>query len=155
MKRTLIAVLALTIALAAVAQPGGPPMPGPQGGPHERRGPGGFLSPKDMADFLALSETQKTQAKALHESLRTTIQPLREQMRANREAVKAAVDAGDAAKAGQLLISGKAIRDKIKAAHDTFETQFASMLNAEQKSKWTVLQQLKEIKRKHRGPRES
>ncbi len=146
MKRILIAILTLTLAGAALAAPGGRRPAGP-GGPQGQRGPGGqFLSPQLIAEFLNLTEAQKTQARTLHESQRATIQPLRDQVRANRAAVRDAVDAGNAQQAGQLLIAGKAIRDQIKAAHDTFATQFEAMLTAEQKAKWAVIKELRDLR---------
>ncbi|HET8798431.1 MAG TPA: Spy/CpxP family protein refolding chaperone [Thermoanaerobaculia bacterium] len=150
MKRTLIALVALMLTVAAFAAPGRRPQAGP-GGP--QRGPGGgFLSPQLIAEFLDLSEAQKTQVQTLRESLRNTIEPLREQMRTNRQAIEAAVDAGNAQQAGQLLIAGKAIRDQIKTAHDNFETQFEALLTAEQKAKWAVVKELMELRRNQREP---
>jgi Spy/CpxP family protein refolding chaperone len=152
MKRTLIAILTLALATAAFAGPGQRPQAGPggPGNPQGQRGPGGaLLSPQLIAEFLNLSDAQKSQAQALHESQRTAIEPLREQLRANRQAIGTAVDAGNAQQAGQLLIAGKAIRDQIKAAHDTFATQFEAMLTAEQKAKWAVVKELMELRRNH------
>jgi Spy/CpxP family protein refolding chaperone len=82
--------------------------------------------------------------------MRTTIEPLREQQKANHEAIRAAVEAGNAAQAGQLLITNHNLGQQIKAAHDTFQTAFEALLTAEQKAKWDVYQEIVEIRRQPR-----
>ncbi|HEX2834327.1 MAG TPA: Spy/CpxP family protein refolding chaperone [Thermoanaerobaculia bacterium] len=139
MKRTLTAVLLLALTVTAYSAPRAP---------RGQRGPRqDALRPQVLADFLDLTDAQKTQAQALRASMRAAVEPLRAQLQANREAVKAAVDAGNAQQAGQLVVSSKGVREQIKAAHETFETQFAALLNAEQKAKWNVLRELREARR--------
>jgi Spy/CpxP family protein refolding chaperone len=146
MKRTVTLALLLAVAVTTFAMPGGM-RPGRNDQSGRRPGAQGRLGPRQLAEFLDLSQAQQDQAKALHESMRTTIEPLRDQARANREAVKAAVDAGDAQKAGQLLVAGKATREQIKSAHDSFQAKFEALLTAEQKSKWAVAKELRESRR--------
>lgn len=155
MKRTLIAALILTMAIAAIAAP--PPRPGggqsgpgsPQRGPGGPGGPGGeqLLSPEALAEFLVLTESQITQIQALREALEATVQPLMEQQRANQQAVEAALAAGDANAAGAAMLAGYNLRTQIKAAHDSFKASFESVLTTEQKSKWSVYQEIVELSR--------
>jgi len=129
MKRIPIVILSLILAVAALAKP-------------SRRG--------NLAEVLDLNEQQQEQLKALRETLRTTVEPLREQKRDLREQIKAAVDAGNAQQAGELLISEKALREQFKAAHQSFETSFEKILTPEQKQKWDVY---KEMRRRVPSPR--
>lgn len=152
MKRITIAILLVTmIAAAAVAAPrSGPPPMNAQG---PRAGGPGELPPALLAEFLDLTEAQAAQVQQFRETLRTTTEPLHESMRANREQLEAAVEAGDAAKAGALVIASHQIHEQIKAARDAFKTSFESVLTAEQKAKFAVYQELMELRRE-RGPRE-
>lgn len=152
MKRILMASLVLTLAVAAVAAP--PPGRGPRGdgGPQGSRGRAPGLPPQALAEFLDLSAAQVTEIQNLREQQKAAIQPLVEQRRENRQAIEAALDAGDTAKAGELLMAGKAIREQFKAAHDSFNASVEALLNAEQKEKWAVYQELASLRR--RGPRD-
>lgn len=153
MKRTLITILTLIVATAAVAAP---PRPGPGRGPQGMGpdGPGsrGRLSPEATAEFLGLSEAQVAQYESLRQTLESAIVPLREQKRANGQAIEEAVAAGNSARAGELMIAGYNLRQQMKAAHDAFKTSFEAMLTAEQKAKWAVYQELSDLRGK-RGER--
>ena len=167
MKRTrisLIALITLIVTLAAFAQPqprprgAAGPGPGP-GGPEAMHGPGGpggpgrgILPPQALAEFLGLSDAQKEQAKAHRTTLEEAIKPLREQARANQEAIRAAVEAGNATAAGEKLIANDKIREQIQAEHEKFETAFTAILNAEQKAKFEVFQEIQELRRPRPRP---
>jgi Spy/CpxP family protein refolding chaperone len=141
MKRTLIAVLMLTVTIAAFAAPPGPRGDGPRGdGP--QRGGRALLPPKALADFLDLSESQQASLDALRDTLKSSVEPLREQQRANREALRAAVEAGDAAKAGELSIALHNTRKQFKAARESFETSLVALLTPEQKAKWETYREI-------------
>ena len=135
MKRT-IPLLALTLitTLALAQQPRRPmPMDGP-GGPD--RGPR-----PDIAAFLGLTSDQKTQFDALHESLRTTVEPLFDRKREAEEQLHALVDAAkpDATAIGNQVLAMKAIDDQIKAAHDATKTKIEAILTADQRLKFEAL----------------
>lgn len=155
---SLIALITLLITIAAVAQPrprgAAGPGPGP-GGPEGMRGPGGprgILPPQALAEFLDLSDAQKEQAKALRTTLEEAVKPLREQTRANHEAIRAAVEAGNATAAGEKLIANDRLREQIKAEHDKFVTAFEAILNAAQKAKFEVFQEIQELRRPRQRP---
>ncbi len=131
--------IALIVATAVIAAP---PRRPPR---HE-----GGLPARVLADFLDLTAAQQDQVKGFHETLRTTVEPLRDQERELREKIKAAVDAGNAQQAGELMIAEKNLRQQFKAAHDAFSTSFASILTPEQKAKWDVYQELQEARREAR-----
>ncbi|HEX6088025.1 MAG TPA: Spy/CpxP family protein refolding chaperone [Thermoanaerobaculia bacterium] len=142
MKRITLGILVITmIAATAVAAPHGGR--GPGGGPPEP--PPGIL-----ADFLDLTDAQQTQLEALRANMRVTTEPLHEQLKANREQMRAAVEAGDAAKAGALAVAGYQLAQQIKAARDTFRSGMEGILTAEQKAKFAVYQELMELRRERR-----
>jgi len=149
MKRTLIPIFLIAFTAAAFAAPG--PRPNRNEGPG-RRPPG--MPAQQLAKFLDLSDAQQSEAKALHETLRQTIEPLREQLESNRDAIRSAVEAGNAEQAGSLMIAGRAVREQIRAAHQDFDAKFEAILNADQKAKWTVLKELRESRRDGRGREE-
>jgi Spy/CpxP family protein refolding chaperone len=152
MKRTLITILVLTmISAAAVAAPRGG-RPGP-GGPPPQNARGGDMPPGVFAEFLGLTEAQTAQIESLRETMRATTAPLHEQLEANHEEMRAAVEAGDAAKAGALAVAGHQLAEQIKSARDTFRAGVEGVLTAEQKAKFAVYQELVELRRE-RGPRE-
>ena len=154
MKRITITMLIVTmIATAAIAapRPGRPGAPPPEGAQGPGHGP--QLSPAKLAEFLDLSDAQITATQALRETLRATIEPLHETQKANREQIEAALQAGDSAKAGTLMLANYQIAQQIKAARDTFKTGFEALLNADQKEKFAILQELMELRRE-RGPRD-
>lgn len=142
MKRITLGILVITmIAAAAVAAP------------HGGRGPAG--GPPDLsilAELLDLTEAQRAQIDALRASMRATTQPLHEQLQANREEMRAAVEAGDAAKAGALAVAAHQIAQQLKGARDAFLAGVEGVLTPEQKVKFAVYQELMELRRE-RGPR--
>lgn len=146
-----IVILAGTTTFAAT-RPAGPP-PGPPPQQQQGPGPGEILTPQQLAEFLDLTEAQIAQIAPLRETLRTTVQPLREQQRENGEKLRDAVEAGDAATAGQMAIANHLIGQQIKAAADAFKTAFEGLLTSEQKSKLAIYEEIVEI-RARRGPRE-
>lgn len=150
MKRISITILLITmIAAAAVAAPRN----GRPGGPPSENARGGDMPPGILAEFLGLTDAQTAQIDALRETMRATIEPLAETQKANHEAIRAAVEAGDAAKAGALMVANHQVAQQIKTARDAFRTGVEGVLTAEQKAKFAVYQELQELRRE-RGPRD-
>lgn len=139
MKRILILMLTLMIAASAFAVP------------HRR--PHGARDGSRMAELLDLTDEQKSQAKALRLNQRATIQPLREKIRGNREQIEDALAAGNSAKAGELMLASYNLRQQIKAAHESFKTSFAALLTPAQKEKWSVFEEMRQLRRERRGRR--
>ena len=146
MKRTLATILVLILASALVAAPP-PQRPGAPPAPNAPHPPGELLPPEGVAELLDLTEAQKTQIQALHEALRATVQPLHEQQRAIHEQLEAAVAAGNAQRIGELVLAERALHTQIEAARTTFETSFAALLTPEQRAKWEVYQEIRELMR--------
>jgi len=121
MKRTVIFTLLMLVAMVAGAGP-------------ERRAGGAhhaLLPPGRLAEFLSLSEAQVEQAKALRATMRETVAPLREQLRAKPEAENA-----------------RELREQIRAAAAAFDSSFTAMLDPDQKAKWAVYREIAQMRRR-------
>lgn len=144
MKRISITILIVTlVAAVAIAAPRGRRGSGPQ----QERSRGEILPPQLLAEFLGLTDAQTAQVEPLRETLRATIEPLREQKRANHDEIRAAIEAGDTAKAGELLAASHNLTQQMKAAHDAYATAFEALLTSEQKAKWAVYDEIAELRR--------
>lgn len=140
MKRTLILITLVTaIAATAAAQPGPPPPP--------RRG-------DVLADYLQLTDAQKSAWKSARSDFEAAVKPLHDQQRATHEQIEQMLDGGnaDATAVGKLMLSIKSIGDQIKAAHDALETKLEATLTTEQKAKYQAFQAAREFLQQ-RGPR--
>ena len=137
---TAVALVAL-LPLAAFAEPG----PG-----HRGRGPGkGFLPPPG---YLDLSDEQIEASRAIRESVRAEMEPLRDERRALREQLKTALEDEnpDAAAVGQMVIEIHGLRGQTRTILENAEGQFSALLTAEQLEKW---ENFKELRSSRRGPR--
>lgn len=73
------------------------------------------------------------------------MKPLFDQMRTKHQAIKAGLDKNAGAAAlGQLLIDSHKIQLQIKAAHDSFTKEVAALLTADQATKFTALQEMRQ-----------
>ncbi|HVR39948.1 MAG TPA: hypothetical protein VMU84_12700 [Thermoanaerobaculia bacterium] len=109
MKNILLAALLLATTTALAAPPPGPP-------PHDRE----LLPPRELAEFLNLTDAQQAQAREIHD---TTIRPLLEQ---------------------------HATREAIEAAHETARNSFAAMLTKEQRAKFEVYEEIRALRERGR-----
>ncbi len=152
MKKTLLSTMATLLLLAAaplLAQ--GPPPPGGPGGPGGQSGPG---VPKEaVATFLKLTDAQKSAADELMASMKGTLDGLDAEIKANREAVDAAIAATqpDATAIGTLVIAGRALAAKGKAALDGLDASFTALLTDEQKSRFAIFKEVLEALRPPAG----
>ncbi len=103
MKRYTIALLAMVsmaaFSASALAERGGPPVPFGGGPGFGFGGPGLML--EHMADHLDLDDTQRESVQNIVEAARPELEALREQVRANRDALRA-LDAADPAYSTEL-----------------------------------------------------
>lgn len=138
MKRALILTTLLTaLAVTAAAQPGPPP---------PRR--------DVLADYLQLSDAQKSAWQSARSELEATVKPLREQQRAAHEQIETLMASAnpDEGAIGKLMTTIKQLGDQIKAAHDALETKLGATLTTEQKTKFEAFQAAREFLQQH-GPR--
>ena len=132
MKRILIGIAAI-VALAAglaIAQTAA----APQAGAARGKGARGMV-PKGMLKALNLTDTQKQQAKTILQSARQTAQPLAQQLRQDRAALTAAVEAGDSAKIQQLSTQMGSLRGNVLGVRSQAMAKFYALLTPDQKTK--------------------
>ena len=129
MKSTRIRILTIgaTVLLAvaaAIAQ-----------GPHGFGGPGGGFH--RMLKQLDLTADQHSQVKAIFEKEKATMQPLMEQMRQNRDAMKALEASGpfDEAKTRALATQNAQTMVELQVEHARIKSQIMQILTADQKAK--------------------
>lgn len=123
MKRALTLItLATAIAATAAAQPGPPPPP---------RGDA-------LANYLQLTDAQKSTWQTARSTFETAVKPLHDQARAAHEQIEQMLSAAnpDATAIGNLMISAKKIGDQIKSAHETLDATLVATLTADQKAKF-------------------
>jgi Spy/CpxP family protein refolding chaperone len=139
MKRALILITIVTaIAATAVAQPG--PPPGPR---HDV-----------LADYLQLTDAQKSAWQSARSDFEATVKSLHDQEKSIHDQIEQALSSTspDPTAIGKLVIQGKSIRDQIKAAHDALESKLESVLTADQKTKYAAFEAARDFLQQH-GPR--
>lgn len=141
-----LAVFLLSSTLA-LAQPRG----GRHGGPGWGAGPEGLGGPGPlgggmlrgmMGAALDLDDAQKEQIRSILEATRTSLQPVMEQLRQNREAAQAAVQAGKSdAELQQIADEGGRLHAQIQGAMLKAHAKVWAVLTPQQKEKWNKLRE--------------
>ena len=132
MKRILIGIAAVG-ALAAgltIAQTTAAPQAGAARGKGVRA-----MVQKRMLKALNLTDTQKQQAKTILQSARQTAQPLAQQLKQDRAALTAAVEAGDSAKIQELSTEMGSLRGNVLGVRSLAMAKFYALLTPDQKTK--------------------
>jgi Spy/CpxP family protein refolding chaperone len=131
MKRILIGIAAIGVLAAgfAIAQTAAAPQAGAQG---KRVG---AMVRRRMLKTLNLTDTQKQQAKTIFQSARQAAQPLAQQLKQDRAALTAAVEAGDSAKIQQLSTEIGGLRGNVLAVRSQAISKFYALLTPDQKTK--------------------
>lgn len=104
-------------------------------GPH---GPGGpFGEFHHLLRQLDLTSDQHAQVKAIFEKEKPTLQPLMQQMRQNREAMKALEAAGpfDEAKVTALATQNSQTMIQLQVEHERVKSEIMAILTPDQKAK--------------------
>src|SRR4051794_30112838 len=108
MKRPTILLVSFLLATAAAAQPrpGGPPPGGP--------------SPERIAQYLHLTDSQRTAWESEHTTFRASTQSLVAKQRDLEKQLHTALDSGstDACAVGGLTLQIRSVRDQMKTAHE-------------------------------------
>jgi Spy/CpxP family protein refolding chaperone len=142
MRKSKLAILGTVLTLApfglARAQP--PPSDGPEGGgPRIGRGEG-------MARALGLSEAQKEQVHKLMEGRRAEHAALREQIMANSEQLRKALEVAnpDPAGVGELAIEGHRLREQGRALREAQDKAVRAILTPEQQARFDAIAALRD-----------
>ena len=132
MKRILIGIAAIGVLAAgfAIAQTTATPQAGAAKGKGVRA-----LVRKRMLKALNLTDTQTQQAKTILQSARQTAQPLAQQLKQDRAALTAAIEAGDSAKIQQLSTDMGSLRGNVLAVRSQALSKFYALLTPDQKTK--------------------
>jgi Spy/CpxP family protein refolding chaperone len=113
--------------------------PAPQPGPGKAAGKARFarragLRPR-MMQALNLTDAQKAQAKSIFQQARQTAQPLRAQLKQDRESIAAAVKAGNTTQIQQLSTDEGNLMGRMIAIRTEAMAKFYNSLTPEQKAK--------------------
>ena len=107
---------------------------------HGRRGGRGFN--RGFARDLNLTETQRTQIRAIHEKYRPRIQAIHEQFKSQSDAARALRQKGDTAGARAAFQRLRTdMQARIQPIHQQQQTEIRNLLTAEQRTKFDVAQQ--------------
>jgi Spy/CpxP family protein refolding chaperone len=132
----IVLLAAAAAALAAGAQQQGYVRhPGPMAGGVPPGPPG---PPMAMLErLLQLTDEQKTALKAVHEEQRAAAEPLFDQLRTQREAVRAAleVDSPDPTLVGQAMIAAHGVEKQLDQLHAAGREKLVALLTEEQRRK--------------------
>ena len=136
LRTALAGALALAFCAALSAQPGG----------HER-GRGG----ERLARYLELDESQRAEWQAIREDGREEAKAIFDELRANRESLRALLEAGgaDPAEVGQIVLDGHALEQSMRVFREGVDEKLAAVLTSEQVDKWEAYKAARET----RGPR--
>ncbi len=88
-----------------------------------------------MVKALGLTDAQKQQAKAIFQETKTANQPIRAQLKQNRQALAAAVKANDIGQIRQLAQAQGTLRGQMMAARSEGMAKFYATLTPDQKVK--------------------
>jgi len=135
MKPALIATFAAGIVFAQT--PGGEPRPM---APNSEEGQRGFMRGRPdmdrMAADLNLTESQRAQARTIFQTARQTAQPIREELRQNREKLSAAAKLpNNDAEIQKLATEQGRLMGKMITIHSQASAKFYQMLTPEQRVK--------------------
>jgi periplasmic protein CpxP/Spy len=105
-----------------------------------------------ISQELNLSDTQKAQAKMIFGQARDTAKPVRDQLKANRQALTAAVKADNRSDIERLSATRGNLMGKMVAIRTEASAKFYQMLTPEQRTKADQLHaQFRERLREHRN----
>jgi Spy/CpxP family protein refolding chaperone len=108
-------------------------------GGHERGG--GYMAAK-----LNLTDAQKQQWQAVEQNFRQDNAAFFEQSKQTREAIHAAREAGDTAKADSLKANASAQRAQMKQLRATIEPKLMAILNADQQAEYQKMKAEREAR---------
>jgi periplasmic protein CpxP/Spy len=155
MKRTLLTVGAAAVMAAGLvfSQTVSPAPTDPGTAPHHQMRHNRMAR---MAQQLNLTDAQKEQAKAIFAEARQASQPVRDQLKQNREALSAAVKAGNTQQIQQLSATQGSLMGQLTAIRTEAMAKFYAGLSAGQRSKADQMhQQFKQRMEQRSGARKN
>ena len=138
MKYATIAAMTAGMALAQQATPNTPPQAQAPVQVPAHRPLGARMRQREM-QALNLNSTQKQQAKSIFQEARTSTQPVRAELRQNRQAMAEAVKADNSAQIQKLSKTEGELMGRLIAARTEARAKFYSILTPEQRAKMEKL----------------
>jgi Spy/CpxP family protein refolding chaperone len=129
------AIGALAAGMALAQAPASPPSGSPQAGVHNGVRSRIQQQRAKIAQELNLTDAQRQQAKTIFQQARETAKPVREQLRANRQALAAAVKADQSAEIQQLATARGNLMGQMTAIRAEASAKFYHTLTPEQRAK--------------------
>ncbi|HEY1342767.1 MAG TPA: Spy/CpxP family protein refolding chaperone [Bryobacteraceae bacterium] len=153
MKRNLmqfatVAALAAGMAFAQTQAPAPQPGQGKHFAGKGRFARRGFARGR-MMQALNLTDAQKQQAKSIFQESRQSTQPLRAQLKQDRQALAEAAKAGNTTQIQQLSTDAGSVLGKLTAARAEAMGKFYNILTPEQKAKADAMKQRMQQRRKN------
>lgn len=142
---TAAAVVALSSTLAFAAPH--------EGGKRGRGGRGGHAFGQRFAQKLNLSDAQKQQIKDAQTAFRNENKAFFDQARDTRRQIRAAKEAGDAARVEQLKATAKSQHARMKELRSAQHERILALLTPDQRAQWDALKAERAAKRGQRGQR--
>ncbi len=99
-----------------------------------------------LAKELGLSKTQKVQLKTIRQQARQTVQPVVERLKQNRQALSAAVKAGDSAQIASLSKTQGELKGQALTIRSEAKAQIYADLTPDQRQKMDEIQSRKQTK---------
>ena len=150
------AIVTLAAGIGFAQNPSGDSQPGTM----MRQGGGagcmrGQLNMDHVSAALNLTETQKTQAEAIFEKAKVAAQPIREELRTNREKLSAASKANASdAEIQRLATEQGRLMGKLIAIHTEARAKFYQLLTPEQRTKADQMHEQMKQKTRSQNPDE-
>jgi Spy/CpxP family protein refolding chaperone len=151
MRKAILAVLGVGVLALGVGPAAAFGQPAPPPGEH---GPG--MGPAGrMARFLGLTDQQQADIRKLMEGQRADHQALWEKLKANREAMKQALDNAnpDPAAVGELAIEAHKLHQQMQALRDAQDKAIRDLLTPDQRLKFDAMKALRPEGMGMGGPR--
>jgi Spy/CpxP family protein refolding chaperone len=103
-----------------------------------------LTNPRALARALRLTEQQVATLRTLLEDLKETTEPLREEGKALRDALRAEIEAAtpNACEVGTAALAVHENHEEIEDARQAFDTAFTAILTPEQRVKYEALKEL-------------
>jgi len=137
---TLALAALLVLPLAAHAAPRG----GAGQGPGQTQAGDVLNNPRALGRALKLTEQQVATLRTLLADLKETTEPIREEGKALREALRAEIEAAtpNACEVGTAALAVHDNHEEIEVARQAFDTAFTAILTPEQRTKYEALKEL-------------
>ena len=146
MKFKILGLLTLcgALVLPVLGQGRGPGRGGPRaerfGQTEGNGGPQGRDGLDRLTEALELTPAQVASLEVLFEQRQSVRESFRGQLRANHEALQAAIASGDPTAVGNAVLAGEDVKEQAKAAGEDFKTQFRNQLTIDQQNRLDAIE---------------